>query len=462
KAMDGEVYEIPAILFKIPFRFTAMSKKTIFICENCGYETFKWMGKCPRCSSWETIKEIRQEKESPKAMSNPVIMEDEDLQEERIVLGIEELDRVLGGGMTKGSSILLGGDPGIGKTTLCFEICSKMAEMGYSCLYVSGEESAKQLLGRKKRLSLKGKFPVLATNYLDDIISAININKYDLVIIDSIQSIYNSKLSMLPGTISQIKDVSSRLVMEMKSKETTHIFIGHVTKEGVIAGPKILEHMVDTVLYFEGDKMLPYRMLRVTKNRFGPVDEVGIFQMKAQGLVSVENPSEFFISERGSMGKGSALFPYVTGTRPIMLEVQAITPRTSFSMPRRLSLGYDLNRLFIILAVLEKTTGKPFFDRDVYVNITGGIKTSEPGVDLAVAASILSSYLEVNIGSDTAIFGEIGLTGEIRKIVNMDIRLKECSRLGIKRVLCPKGIEDNQGLNIIPLKNVKALYEHLI
>ncbi|HOJ43211.1 MAG TPA: DNA repair protein RadA [Syntrophorhabdaceae bacterium] len=438
-----------------------MSKKTLFVCENCGYETYKWLGRCPRCSSWDTIKEVEQEKERPRAYSEPLLVEDEDLTEERIVLGIEELDRVLGGGMTKGSSILLGGDPGIGKTTLCFEIASRMTEMGFSCLYVSGEESAKQLTGRKKRLNLKGRFPILTTNYLDDIISAINGKLYDLVIIDSIQSIYNTKLSMLPGTISQIKDVSSRLVMEMKSKETTHIFIGHVTKEGMIAGPKILEHMVDTVLYFEGDKMLPYRILRVTKNRFGPIDEVGIFQMKKEGLISVENPSDFFVSERENIGKGSTLFPFITGTRPLLLEVQAVTPKTNFSMPRRLSIGYDLNRLFIIIAVVEKAMGRPLYDRDIYINITGGIKVAEPGVDLPVAISIMSDYLSLDLGRDTAVFGEIGLTGEIRKIVNMDMRIKECVRLGIKRVFCPKGVENVSDIEVVPLKNVRSLYEYL-
>lgn len=440
----------------------SMGKKTVFVCRNCGYETYKWLGKCPRCSGWDTIEEVQQEKEGIAANEIPVVITDEDIPDERVILGLEEMDRVLGGGMTKGSSILLGGDPGIGKTTLCFEIASRLIELGFNTLYVSGEESVRQLSARKKRLSLKNPFPILATNRLDDILAAMAAKRYDLIIIDSIQSIYNSRLSMLPGSTSQIRDVSSRLIMAMKASDTTHIFIGHVTKEGVIAGPKILEHMVDTVLYFEGDKMLPYRMLRVTKNRFGPVDEVGIFQMKQQGLVSVENPSEFFVSERGGLGKGSAIFPYITGTRPIMLEVQAITPKTSFSIPRRLSLGYDINRLFIIIAVIEKVTGKPFFDRDVYVNITGGMKAGEPGVDLAVAASILSSYLDIKIGSDTAIFGEIGLTGEIRKIVNMDIRLKECSRLGIKRVFCPRGVEDLPEIDIIPLKNVRALYEHLV
>jgi len=346
--------------------------------------------------------------------------------------------------------LVLGGDPGIGKTTLCFEIASRMVELGFDVLYVSGEESLRQLSSRKKRLHLKGSFPILATNHLEDILKAVSDRHYKLVVIDSIQSTYTSRLPMLPGSVNQIKDVSSRLIMEMKRSETAHIFIGHVTKEGAIAGPKILEHMVDTVLYFEGDKMLPYRMLRAMKNRYGPVDEVGIFQMRQEGLVSVENPSEFFVSERGDIGSGSTLFPYVTGSRPIVLEVQAITPKTAFSMPKRLSLGYDMSRLFILIAVMEKVLGKPFFDKDVYVNVTGGMKVTEPAIDLAVAGSILSSYKDVNIGKDTALFGEIGLTGEIRKIVNMEARLKECERLGIKKVLCPRGVEKVKGLKLSP------------
>jgi len=437
-------------------------KKTIFVCDACGYETFKWMGKCPRCSGWETIKECKVEKEEAVVHEKPVIITDEDFIEERVLLGIEEMDRVLGGGLVSGSSILLGGDPGIGKTTLCFEIASKMIELGHNVLYISGEESLKQLSSRKKRLNLQKSFSILTSNRLEDILHAIKETPYSLVVIDSIQSTYNSSLPMLPGSVGQIKDVSSRLIMEMKKADIAHIFIGHVTKEGVIAGPKILEHMVDTVLYFEGDKMLPYRLLRAMKNRFGPVDEVGIFQMRRDGLVSVDNPSQYFISERSNIGSGSALFPYITGSRPIILEVQAITPKTNFSIQKRISLGYDINRLFIIIAILEKVTGKPFFDRDVYVNVTGGMKVNEPAIDLAVAASILSGYKDINIGKNTCIFGEIGLTGEIRKVMNMDLRLKECERLGINRIFCPKGAEGFSSMEVIPLRNVKELYEHLI
>ena len=439
-----------------------MAKKVVFVCDACGYETFKWMGKCPRCGGWDTIREFKVDKAAEsQEKKSPVIVSDDDITEERIILGIEEMDRVLGGGLTTGSSILLGGDPGIGKTTLCFAIAARMVELGLNVLYVSGEESLKQLASRRKRLNLNGNFPILATNQLDDIIEAASGKAYDLVIIDSIQSVYNSSLPMLPGNVSQIKDVSSKLTMAMKSMDTTLIFIGHVTKEGAIAGPKILEHMVDTVLYFEGDKMLPYRMLRAIKNRYGPVDEVGIFQMKKEGLISIENPSQFFVSERGDIGSGSALFPYITGSRPIILEVQAVTPKTNFSIPKRLSLGYDVNRLFILIAVIEKAIGKPFFDRDVYVNVTGGMKVNEPAVDLSVAASIISSLKDIAIGQDTALFGEVGLTGEIRRVVYMDMRIRECERLGIRKIFCPKGIEKVQGLEIVPLKNIRELYEHL-
>ena len=440
-----------------------MAKKMIFVCNTCGYETLKWLGKCPMCQGWDTFKEFEPVvKADGKERQKPVIISDEELaDEERVTTGISEMDRVLGSGMTIGSAILLGGDPGIGKTTLCFDIAAKLTEGGSKVLYVSGEESLKQLASRKKRLGLKAGFAFLTTNHLDDIIAAITENRYGLVIVDSVQAVYNPKLPMLPGSMGQVKEVSTRLIMETKALDTGLIFIGHVTKEGVIAGPKILEHMVDTVLYFEGDKMLPYRILRTIKNRYGAVEEVGIFQMTKDGLVSVENPSQFFISQRGDIGEGSSLFPCITGSRPIVLEVQAITQKTNFSIPKRLSLGYDVNRLFILISVIEKTVGKPFFDRDIYVNVTGGIKVGEPGIDLPVAASVLSSFKDVTLGQDTAFFGEIGLTGEIRKIVNMDLRIKECQRIGIKRVFCPRDVERTDGMEIVTVRNLKELYKRI-
>jgi DNA repair protein RadA/Sms len=433
--------------------------KVTFMCEACGHEAYKWMGKCPRCGAWDTIKEIRIEAEERHDRERPIIIEDDELEEERIILGIEEMDRVLGGGLTKGSSVLLGGDPGIGKTTLSFAVASRMVDLGMKVLYVSGEESRKQLAGRKKRLGLKSSFSLLATSRLDDILDAVKEGNYQLVIIDSIQSIYNARLAFLPGSASQIRDVSSRLIRELKDQEITHIFVGHVTKEGAIAGPKILEHMVDTVLYFEGDRMMPYRMLRAIKNRYGPVDEIGLFQMRKEGLASVE-PSLFFLSERGHAGSGSTLFPLVTGSRPLVIEVQAICPKTSFSFPKKLSIGYDVNRLFVLVAVLEKALGVPFFDRDVYVNVTGGIKVAEPAVDLAVAASILSTYKDVS-WKEAAFFGEVGLTGEVRRVVSMEMRLRECERLHIKKAFCPGGTESSPGIEVVPIRHVKELYGHL-
>jgi len=436
-----------------------IKQKVTNMCEACGHETFKWMGKCPRCGAWDTIREIKIEPEEPEERQRPVIIEDDDLTEERIILGIEEMDRVLGGGLTKGSSILMGGDPGIGKTTLCFAIASRMAAIGLRVLYVSGEESLKQLAGRKKRLGLESVFALLATNHVNDILEAVHEGGYELLIIDSIQSIYNSRLAFLPGSASQIRDVSSRLIRELKAREITHIFIGHVTKEGTIAGPKILEHMVDTVLYFEGDRMMPYRMLRAMKNRYGPVDEIGMFQMKKEGLVSVE-PSLFFLADRGKEGPGSSLFPHVTGSRPLVIEIQAICPKTAFSFPKKLSIGYEVNRLFILVAVLEKALALPFFDRDVYVNVTGGIKVSEPAVDLAIVASILSTYNDLS-WKDTAFFGEVGLTGEVRRVVNMEMRLRECERLHIRRVFCPGGVDAVPGIDVVPIRHLRELNEHL-
>jgi DNA repair protein RadA/Sms len=436
--------------------------KQTFICEACGYETFKWMGKCPRCAAWDTIREIKLEQQGEKRQDRkfPVTLGDEEVEEERLLLGMEEMDRVLGGGLTQGSSILLGGDPGIGKTTLCFEIAARLVEVGLEVLYVSGEESLRQLAGRKKRLGLTGSFSILITNNLGDIIDAVQEKTFHLVIIDSIQSIYNTRLPFLPGSMSQIRDVSSRLIRELKSREATHILVGHVTKEGAIAGPKILEHMVDTVLYFEGDRMLPYRMLRAIKNRYGPVDEIGLFQMTKEGLVSAE-PSLFFMSEREEASSGTTLFPYITGSRPLIVEVQAVTPKTVFPIPKKLSVGYDVNRLFILVAVMEKTLGLPFSDRDVYVNVTGGIKVNEPGVDLAVAASILSSYKNVS-WREAAFFGEVGLTGEVRRVVNMELRVKECDRLKVRKVICPRGMEKFPGVELLPIRNIRELGAHLV
>lgn len=408
------------------------------------------------------MREVHKEKESSLGPRlKPVLISEEDTTEERILLGMEEMDRVLGGGLTKGSSILLGGDPGIGKTTLCFEIASRVVELKLDCLYVSGEESLKQLASRRKRLNLKHIFPIMTTNNVQDVIETVSEKKYDLVIIDSIQSIYNPEIPSIPGSLSQLKDVSVRLIRHMKERETAHILIGHVTKEGQIAGPKLIEHMVDTVLYFEGEKTFPYRILRAIKNRYGPVDEIGIFQMTKEGLISVKNPSEYFMSDKVGENSGSALFPHISGSRPIIVEIQAITPKSNFPIPKRVALGYDINRLYILTAVLEKTVGRSFFDRDIYVNITGGIRITEPAADLPVIASVVSSVKDLKVGRSVAFFGEVGLTGEIRRVLYAENRLRECERMGIKKIFCPKGVPKVKGLEIVPIENLKELYEKL-
>ena len=438
-------------------------KKRIFVCDVCGYESLKWLGKCPNCQTWDSIREAKKEKQPPcpRDRVRPVLLKEEETSEDRIILGIEEMDRVLGGGLTKGSSILLGGDPGIGKTTLSFEIASKIVELKLESLYVSGEESLKQLSSRKKRLGLKNDFPVLITNNVEDVLEAVDEKRYDLVIIDSIQAMYNPEIPSIPGSVSQLKDVSTRLIRKMKERDIAHILIGHVTKEGQIAGPKLIEHMVDTVLYFEGEKVFPYRILRAIKNRYGPVDEIGIFQMRKEGLISVKNPSEYFVSDKVGERSGSTLFPHISGSRPIIVEIQAITPRSNFPIPKRVALGYDPNRLYILIAVLEKTLGKTFFERDIYVNITGGMRIQEPAVDLPIVASILSSVKDFRIGRDVAFFGEIGLTGEIRRVLYGENRIRECERMGIKKVFCPKGVSKIKGVEIVPLDSVNELYEKL-
>lgn len=431
----------------------------MFVCEICGYESLKWMGRCPSCKSWESLIERKVPHQLQGERKSKVLkLSSQELIEERIVLGIGEMDRVLGGGLVRGSSILLGGDPGIGKTTLCFQVASKISELGGKCLYVSGEESVKQLAQRRTRLSLKGDFSVLVTNDLSDILFEVGRENYDLVIVDSIQSIYDSSIPSIAASIAQLKNVSMKLIRSMKEKEEAHILIGHVTKEGQIAGPKLIEHMVDTVLYFEGEKVFPYRILRAVKNRYGPSDEVGIFQMTENGLLSVRNPSEYFMSERVGMTPGSSLFPHVSGSRSIIVEVQALTPKSSIPNPKRISLGYDVNRLYVLCAILEKLMGRSLFGRDVFVNITGGIRISEPAIDLAVVASIISSAKEIKIGKDISFFGEVGLTGEVRKVIGAESRIRESERMGIKRVVCPKGVKQKKGIEVIEVDDIGDLY----
>jgi len=437
-------------------------RRPVYRCTSCGYETVKWLGRCPRCGGWDTIGPEEGLKEEVHA--RPVFME-EGFEEERIVLGIQELDRVLGGGLVVGSSILLGGDPGIGKTTLSFQIASRIVELGLKVLYVSGEESLKQLYLRRTRLGLKGNFPVLQTNRLDDILNAIEGESYSLVIVDSIQAIFNSRMPMASGSVGQIKDTSSRLIREMKARDIAHILIGHVTKEGLIAGPKILEHMVDTVLYFEGERVLPYRILRATKNRFGPVGEIGVFKMSEGGLEPVPNPSEHLLSRTSVDVSGSVVGAVIEGRRPLLLEIQALVAPTYFGAPRRLVTGMDYNRACMLIAVLERRTRIRLSDQDVYVNVAGGIRVSEPAIDLPTAIAIASSRYDAIIPKDVAAFGEVGLGGEVRPVPLPERRLRELSKLGFRKCFGPvyaEGLRVDGEMEYVPVRHVTDAISMLI
>ena len=399
--------------------------KSKFVCQNCGYETGKWLGKCPECGSFSTfVEEI--EKPQPKGnhptnyntdVTPKILSEIEPLSQERTKTGLSELDRVLGGGFVQGSLTLVGGDPGIGKSTLLLQICQKLGEQGKNILYVSGEESVQQIKIRADRLEITTeKLKLLSETNLNIIESVIAKENPDYVIIDSIQTMFIDEVSSAPGSVSQVREATSRLMHLGKGKNISLIIVGHVTKDGAIAGPKILEHMVDTVLYFEGDKQASYRILRAVKNRFGGTNEIGVFEMVHSGLREILNPSEFMLSGRPENVSGSVVTCSLEGTRPMLLEVQALVSYTTFNIPRRTATGMDFNRVVLLIAVLEKRANLQLAAYDSYVNLTGGIKIAEPSLDAAVAVAIASSYKNVAVSADTVVFGEIGLTGEIRAV----------------------------------------------
>lgn len=396
-----------------------------FVCQNCGYETGKWLGKCPECGSFSTfVEEI--EKPQPKGnhpvnyntdVTPKILSEIKPLSQERTKTGLSELDRVLGGGFVQGSLTLVGGDPGIGKSTLLLQICQKLGEQDKNILYVSGEESVQQIKIRADRLEITTeKLKLLSETNLNIIESVIAKENPDYVIIDSIQTMFIDEVSSAPGSVSQVREATSRLMHLGKGKNISLIIVGHVTKDGAIAGPKILEHMVDTVLYFEGDKQASYRILRAVKNRFGGTNEIGVFEMVHSGLREILNPSEFMLSGRPENVSGSVVTCSLEGTRPMLLEVQALVSYTTFNIPRRTATGMDFNRVVLLIAVLEKRANLQLAAYDSYVNLTGGIKIAEPSLDAAVAVAIASSYKNVAVSADTVVFGEIGLTGEIRAV----------------------------------------------
>jgi len=419
-----------------------MVKKTsLFNCQECKTTYTKWQGKCDSCGAWNSILENNNQTGHESKRTRPIkyvsLAETSDVAP-RISCGISEFDRVVGDGLVQGSAILVGGDPGIGKSTILLQIAAAISNEA-TCAYISGEESIQQVTARAKRLGLSMNPVQLASaNNIRDIAATLDIpTPPKLVIVDSIQTMYLEELESAPGSVSQVRACADALIRLAKLRGFIVILVGHVTKEGTIAGPRILEHMVDTVLYFEGERGHQFRLLRAIKNRFGPTDEIGVFEMTGAGLKEVENPSVLFLSERHDDVAGAAVFAGIEGTRPVLVEIQALVGASSLGTPRRAVLGWDSNRLAMVLAVLETRCGLNFSGRDVYLNVAGGLKITEPAADLAVASALVSAILEQPLEADTVIFGEIGLAGEIRSVRNNELRLKEAAKLGFKKVWLP-------------------------
>ena len=435
--------------------------KTVYLCSSCGDDHPKWSGQCPSCNEWGTLSEFKVSKDRKiinQKSEKPIDLKSayNDPQLERFLTKINEIDRVLGGGILPGSIILLGGNPGIGKSTLALQLLSKLKKIS---LYVSAEESKDQVAIRADRLLIDSSHVHISSeNNIDYILDQCVQLKPSLLIIDSIQTIYNDRLDALPGSVSQIRECGQQLLQFAKQNNTSILIIGHVTKEGTIAGPKMLEHMVDTVLYLEGDDRQDHRILRSDKNRFGNTHEVGIFQMEVNGLTEISNPSELFLSERQNKAPGSSIFPSVEGTRPILLEVQALVADSNFSTSQRNINGIDFKRLSMILAVLEKRLGLHLSKKDVFVNIVGGLKIEDPAIDLAVIGAIASSYKEKILNQAMAVFGEVGLGGEIRSVTKVENRINEAQSLGFSQIIIPKSnfdrLKRDSKSNVIGVSNV--------
>lgn len=441
-----------------------------YICQNCGYVSLRWLGKCPECDSWNSFVEeiVHTDKHKLKSKSSDILsakltnlskVADINITEDkRIVSTIEELDRVMGGGIVPGSVVLVGGDPGIGKSTLMMQLSDKIKDN--TILYVSGEESPKQIKLRCERLGFAhDEFYILSETSLEIIAAIVDKLKPDIVIIDSIQTIYRNELESSPGSVSQLRESTAAIIQIAKAKNISFFLIGHITKEGFIAGPKVLEHMVDTVLQFEGERTHAYRVLRAIKNRFGSTNEIGIFEMTGTGLVEVRNPSEVFLSQRSKGISGSTVSASMEGTRPILIEVQALVSSSGYSVPQRTATGFDYKRLAILIAVLEKKIGIHLSKFDVFINIAGGIKIDEPSIDLAAALSICSSFKDTSIDHDMLILGEIGLSGEIRGISFAERRIQEAIKLGFKKVVLPKGnmknFKPSKEIEYIPVESIQ-------
>lgn len=443
-----------------------MKEKTLFYCTECGNETAKWAGKCPTCGAWNTIVERPAERRSKGAKpvlpalssrrARPVTsLQSSD--EIRFFTGMGELDRVLGGGAVRGSLVLVGGAPGIGKSTLMLQICSKLCE-NFKVLYVSGEESEHQLKLRAQRLHVTSdQLYVISESGLSDVLESVSEERPDILIVDSIQTLYNEGLDSPAGSIGQVKDCTMALMHLAKEQDVTVFVIGHVNKEGSIAGPKVLEHMVDCVLYFEGDGQSTYRILRAAKNRFGATNEIGVFEMREEGLTEVPNPSELLLSGRPENAPGTCVTCVMEGMRPVLAEIQALVVSSSYGTPRRTANGFDYNRAAMLLAVLEKRGGLKISSCDAYLNIIGGLQLDEPSADLAAVLALASSYLDQPMPEDLVSIGEVGLTGELRSVNQLEQRLREVHRVGFRRCLIPAqraGITEISGLELIPVRNI--------
>ena len=445
----------------------AKAKKSIFFCQNCGHEESKWLGQCPMCKEWNTFVEekvasVKQSsvKERKEADAQVVTLSSVSTNEdERVQTGILELDRVLGGGIVPGSLVLVGGDPGIGKSTLLLQVCQKLSAMEKRVLYISGEESLRQIKLRANRIGeFEDTLYLFCETNLDTIRGVIEKQKPDMVVIDSIQTMYSEEIGSAPGSVSQVRESTNVFMQLAKGLGISIFIVGHVTKEGTVAGPRVLEHMVDTVLYFEGDRHASYRILRGVKNRFGSTNEIGVFDMQKAGLVEVENPSEFMLSGKPEHASGSVVACAMEGTRPMLMEIQALVCKTNFGMPRRTAAGFDYNRVNLLMAVLEKRIGLPLSNYDAYVNIAGGIRMNEPASDLGIVMAIASSYKNKPVAEDTIVFGEVGLSGEVRAVTMPEQRVAEAKKLGFKTCIVPevslKTIGEVEGIEIIGVKSV--------
>ena len=434
--------------------------KRYYQCNACGYRTPKWMGQCPQCGSWESMELERAEPVAVR-LDRPVDLATygtiSSARLDRFSSGYPELDRVLGGGFVPGSLLLFGGDPGIGKSTLMLQVAAAVQVGGLATLYVSGEESAAQIKMRGDRLGVTAeKLSLLTETAYDALAQVLEEHKFEVVLIDSIQTMFCSEIPSGPGSVSQVREITTRLLTLAKSRGVTVILIGHITKEGSLAGPKTLEHMVDGVFYFEGDKYHRLRMVRSQKNRFGPAQELGIFQMAENGLVEVPNPSEVLLAQRPEACAGSVVVPCIEGTRPLMVEVQVLLSTSTYASPRRVTMGVESNRLALIMAVLEKKAGLQLQGLDVFVNVVGGISIQEPAVDLAVALAVYSSFRNLALNPNIAVFGELGLAGEIRSVSQAELRMKECTNLGFEKVICPEANTDRApaSLNAVGVKTL--------